>query len=336
MKRKVVFSLFLLTSLFAKAELSLNVGTNSFAGGENLESATSLGIRGDFYLDGLYHIDVGYDDLGHVKRKNSSQSVKVSRLFAQFSADGEEEYHVVPSMSVGVGYEKQSGESSDSQPFISAGVNFRYNVTNSLNFLLGTKALWKTSGRDVNFHTTFGVGYLIGEEPVNNQEEIQRVEEIKIPDRKLDIKTQFSNQIVTNQPNSQNFSPIATSNQELPPPNELSLAQAPKETIVKNSYENGILPPPTTVEAPKYVPVKSDYNQNINSKNYFIQVAAYSKYQPTSLLTRLANLGNHIILRHQGSITKALVGPYSSEYQARAALRRIKPIARSAFIYKGN
>ena len=311
MKRKLLLSVFLATSLLAKTELSLNLGTNSFAGDEKLNSATSLGIRGDFYLDNLYHIDLGYDDLGSVKVKDTTSSLKIQRVYTQFSADGEEEYHVVPTMSVGAGYENQKGDLSDSQPFVSVGVGFRYNVSNSFNFLLGTKALWKTSSRDVNFHTTFGVGYLIGEEPVNNTHEI---EEVTIPKEKVNIKTEFSPKEVE---------------QIVQVPTEIAIANDSKIITVQNQVPQVVAV--KTVQVP--VTNTNVVRQSVQ-RGYFIQVAAYSQNQPTSLLTRLSRSGNHVVLRHNGSITKALVGPYSSEESARVALGKVKRVARGAFLVK--
>ena len=320
MKRSIVLTALFATALFAKTELSLNLGTNSFAGDEELDSATSLGIRGDFYLDNLYHIDLGYDNLGDVNIKNSTKKLKIDRIYTQFSADGEEEYHVVPTMSVGVGYENQKGDLSDSQPFVSAGVNFRYNISNSFNFLLGTKALWKTSSRDVNFHTTFGVGMMLGNEPVNNEEQIQNVQ---IPEQKLDISTQFSPSEVS---------------QLTTPPTEVDLAKDSKEIVVSSSDDIVTPPQNTPVISNQIVqqPVSMQTSPTVvKTTGYYIQVAAYSKNQPTSLLTKLSKRGNHVILRHNGSITKALVGPFDSDSQARRALKKVKRVAKGAFIYKG-
>ncbi len=304
MKKGLVLSAFLLTSIFAKTEVSLNLGTNSFASSEILDSATSLGVRGDFYLDDLYHIDLGYDNLGNVQIEKLNNKLKIDRFYTQFSADGEEEYHVVPTMSVGVGYERQKGDLSDSQPFISAGINFRYNLSNNLNFLLGSKALWKTSSRDINFHSTVGIGYLFGEEPINNED---KQEEIKIPEKKLDISTQFSPKEVT---------------QVVPIPKVVPVQADVKEIAVEKI-------------SPK-IPTKIKPVQTLQSRGYFIQVGAYSKNQPIKLLTKLSKEGNHIVLRHQQNITKALVGPYSSEEKARKNLVNIRRYAKGAFIYKEN
>jgi len=317
MKRNIVLTALLATSLFAKTELSLNLGSNSFASNEKLKSSTSLGIRGDFYLDSLYHVDLGYDNLGSAKIKDSSSKIKIQRFYTQFSADGEEEYNVVPTMSVGAGYEQQKGDLGSSEPFLLAGVNFRYNISNSFNFLLGTKALWKTSSRNVNFHTTFGVGMMLGNEPVNNEEIIQ---EVVVPSKKLDISTQFTPTV------SNEVAELTT------PPTELSLASSSdsKEIIVSRTQNNMI--PQTIPQQTVVTSVPKVYT----TKGYFIQVGAFAKNRPTAMLTRLSQSGNHVILRHNGNITKALVGPYSSETQARRALIKVKRLAKGAFLYKAN
>jgi len=263
----------------------------------------------------------------HVNRLlASNSSLKIHRIYTQFSADGEEEYHVVPTMSVGVGYEKQKGDLSESQPFVSVGVGFRYNVSNNFNFLLGTKALWKTSTRDVNFHTTFGVGYLLGEEPVNNSES----EVVTIPKEVVNIKQEFNPQEVSQVVQVPTEVTLASDNKSV------AVSQIPQQTTVVNvtpsiqSVQQNITPPPAQVQV-QPLQTKVVSRPAIQS-GYFIQVAAYTKNQPTSLLTRLSKSGNHVVLRHNGSITKALVGPYSSERSARAALRKVKRVARGAFL----
>jgi len=316
MKRKILLSILMATSMFAKTELSLSIGTNSFDNDEALDTATTLGVRGDFYLDDLYHLDLGYDNLGDVTFENTNNSIKIERFYTQFSADGAEEYHVVPTLSIGAGYEKQKGDYADSEPFISLGIGFRYNVSNSFNFLLGTKALWKTSSRDINYHTTFGIGYLIDEEPANNEQ--KDVEEVIIPKKKLSI------------PELHSPAPVVVKKEPV--------VIDTKEAAVEPVSTSQTLPPPPAMEVPAISTVKvaSAAPRSIKATGYFIQVAAYTKYRPTSMLDRLAQNGNRIILRHQGRVTKALVGPFASEEEAQRALYKVKKIAKGAFIYKGN
>jgi len=312
MKRRILLGMLIASSLFAKAEISVSVGTNSFDSDEHLDTATTLGIRGDFYLDNMYHLDLGYDYLGDVNFKGTSNSINIERYYTQFSADGAEEYHVVPSLSVGLGYEKQDGVFADSEPFISLGIGFRYNVSTHFNFLLGTKALWKTDSRDIDYHSTFGVGYLFGVESVNNKDEA--VEEVVIPKEKLKIP-------------------------ELHTP----VAPVQKKEIIVDTKEASVVPQPVVIhsapmgtEVTEVKVVSKPQPQRVVSQGTFIQVAAFTQYKPTSLLNRLAASGKHIILRHQGSVTKALVGPYRSPLEAQKALYSVKKIAPGAFIYKGN
>jgi cell division septation protein DedD len=327
MRREILLGLVFATSLFAKTELSLNIGTNSFDSSENLKSSTTFGIRGDFYLDNIYHMDFGYDDLGDVYYKNSSllSPVRIKRFYTQFSADGEEEYHVVPTVSVGAGYEKQKGYLNDSEPFISLGVGFRYNVSNSFNFLLGTKALWKTSSRDINYHTTFGMGYLIDEAPANNQKE--SVEEVIIPEKKLEIP-----KVVVPEQKIFHPEPIDVKTQSV---QIESSAEIPEVVDSKLQVKPTKIKAPVLEKAPKIVASKTKKVIKPSSGVY-IQVGAFSKYKPTRVLDRLVKSGEHIILRHQGKITKALVGPYSSKGMALKALSKVRKIAPRAFIYKGN
>ena len=391
-KYKKVFIFILLnisTFLFAKTELSINVGTNSFASKEGLNSATSLGIRGDFYLDNLYHLDFGFDNFDDVKCKNSDDTATIKRLYTQFSADGEEEYHVVPSLSVGAGYERQdySDDTNAWEPFLSLGIGFRYNLSRAFNFLLGSKVLWKTHSRSINYHTTFGVGYLIDDAPVNNEDAIE-AQEVVIPSKKLQINNQYSKyststtsntyqtksyQVPQNMSISKMFSPASSQPQntssttntlqrsytQTSPVNQqpvnqqiiVSSQNIPQTSIPQTQVQTQIIEDEpidaktaATLAYPQPVTISkraSYQNQRAYTKygqgggtKYYIQVAAFSRFKPTSLLDRLYNRGYKIILRHQGGVTKALIGPYFSEYEAQKAKIQIRVIAPRAFIYK--
>jgi len=359
MKQRILLGMLVATSLFAKAEFSLSVGTNSFDSGEHLDRATTVGVRGDFYLDNIYHLDVGYDDLGDVTLKKGTifSQIGIKRYYTQFSADGEEEYHVVPTLSLGLGYEDQSGVFSDSNTYLSLGVGFRYNVSNSFNFLLGTKALWKTSTRDINYHTTFGVGYMLDEEPVNNDQDI--AQEVVIPKQKLTIPELHtpkpmpmvrepvvidSKQAIVQAPTVRSVQTVPTSATLPPPPameieavstpRVVSQPQVVQPQVVQPPVQ--VVQPPVQVVQPQVVQREVAQPQRYSMNGVFIQVAAFSRYRPTAMLDRLVRSGHHVVLRHEGSMTKALVGPYSSLSQAQRALYRVKKIAPRAFIYKGN
>ena len=324
MKRKIVLATLLATSLFAKTELSMSVGSNSFDGDEGLKNSTTFGVRGDFYLDNIYHLDVGYTDLGdnHFKDSLILDSINIKRFYTQFSADGEEEYHVVPTLSIGLGLEQQKADSNThNTSFLSLCVGFRYNISNNLNFLLGTKALWKTKSRDINYHTNFGIGYMIDSEPVNNKSE--SIDEVVVPQKELQIP-QTQPQVVEPQvvvPKEQiQQAPVVVDAKQVAV-NQVQVVKQPQ--VVLNT------PQPVPTEVPMQKPVVQ------KRSGVFIQVAAYAKSMPKNLLERLSKK-HHIVLRHQGKLTKALVGPYSSRYVAQKILPSVRRVAPRAFIYKGN
>ncbi len=318
--RKIIITIIVLSCyIFAKTEVSLLFGKNSFSGKENIVSPTSVGIRGDIYLDDLYHIDFGYDALGSVAYTNSNEKVKINRFYTQFSADGEEEYHVVPTLSIGAGFERQKGSSvAKSKPFLSLGIGFRYNISNNFNFVLGTKALWKTSDSAINYNGNVGLGYLFVDEPINNEKSAG--EEVIIPKKRLDISTRKANSTMSKE--------IGLSKMEAP---VVDLSQAMRVNSQKNR---------DIIDDKQRVLISNNYQKRrkyINkSSSYFIQVGAYSKYRPTSTLNKLAKKGYHIILRHnRNGITKILVGPYRTKNEALKRLTTIKRVVPQAFLYKG-
>ena len=335
--KKIVLAILLLFSYnaFAKTELSFSFGKESFSSKENIISPTSAGVRGDFYLDDLYHLDFGYDNLGSVAYTNSNKKVKIDRFYTQFSADGDEEYHVVPTLSIGIGLERQKGVKNSTQPFLSLGVGFRYNVSRSFNFLFGTKALWKTDDSVLNYTGSFGLGYMIDNEPVNNE---KAGEEVIIPKKKLSIEPR-ANRVVDKTINQQNctvsnsFRPSKTQVRVLSPIDKLEAKSAKRNTnrvVMIDDKERAVLESNHTIR-------KNRRYRVYQSQGYFIQVGAYSKYRPTNTLNKLARSGYHIILRHnRNGVTKALVGPYSSIEVAYRKLPAIKRIVPQAFLYKGN
>ena len=330
--RKIVLILFLfsISNLFAKTEVSMTVGKEKFSSKENLESTTSLGVRSDFYLDDLYHLDFGYDNLGSVERKNSNDSISIDRFYGQFSADGEEEYHVVPTLSIGLGYEKQDGLDANSQAFLLFGVGFRYNVSNNFNFVLGTKALLKTDDSGVDYSGNFGVGYLFGIEPVNNSKEEQ--EEVIIPKKKLDIPpVQVNEQKVDKN--------CCVSTMFKPQKRQIKVAPPITDIPLEDKGVNEDIP---VIDDKEMIVGRESFfkrdrvrSKNYINKGYFIQVGAYTQYKPVKMLNKLARNGYHIILRHMGPMTKVLVGPYESREIAYQKLKKVKKIVPTAFLYKG-
>lgn len=317
--KKVLLVAMVVSSLFAKTNVSLNIGNTNFDTKELLDSGTTLGIRGDFYLDNLYHIDLGLDSVKDVKFEDGSGSTDIKRIYTQFSADGEEEYHVVPYMGVGLGYEKVGDESDElkDQPYISANIGFRYNISNSFNFLLDGKALWKTSTRNINYVTSFGIGYMIDEQPINTQLQAQ---EIIIPTQKLEIQ-----EPVTVSSTFRTPEPIVKDYKQL--------SVAPQPLHIKPLAP--VIQQPQTHQQPVIVakPVSNMTPETVGGT--YIQVAAYKQYQPRALLSKLTRLGNKVIIRRTSSGKKALIGPYRTRGEAQKALLNIKKVTRSAFIYKG-
>ena len=317
MKKVMMLGLVVGVSMFAKTELSMSIGTNSFSSSENVKNSTSYGIRGDFYLDNLYHIDLGYDRFDSVKTKTTpSVKFKIDRFYTQFSADGEEEYHIVPTLSVGAGVEKAKARGdSSSQGFLSLGVGFRYNISQNFNFLLGTKVLWKTKSRNLNYHTTVGMGYMIDDEPANNEKE--SVEEVVIPKEKLSIPQKVKPQVIPE-------ATIQTTDVKVQSVRvEPSKIEAKTITQARPCYTSK----PTNLHPKRQV---------LHTRGTFIQVGAYTRNKPTYMLNRLSKNGYHIILRHLDHITKALVGPFESEIEARRILKDVRKFSKGAFIYKGN
>ena len=125
-----------------------------------------FGIRGTVMLTPFYGINIGYERLNSIDIKESTSTIDVDRFYGQIEVDGEEQYHVVPYITLGAGYELLSsdivvdGRKYDvSQAYISGGLGFRYNFIPELSIFVEGNALWKTDTTDLDTNLVGGLVY---------------------------------------------------------------------------------------------------------------------------------------------------------------------------------
>jgi cell division protein FtsN len=182
------------------------------------------------------------------------------------------------------------------------------------------------------------MGYLVDDEPVNNEN--KSVEEVIIPKKKLNISNVFGTkqEMVNQKPSIDDSKCKSVEIGATKVPNNINPVLEVKPQEVYTPDAQLPIPVQTVVQAPiVQAPIVQNKVERVIRRNtgVFIQVGAYAKYLPTKALKRLANNGNHIILRHRGNITKILIGPYHSRREALKAMSKIKRIVPQAFIYKG-
>ena len=90
------------------------------------------------------------------------------------------------------------------------------------------------------------------------------------------------------------------------------------------------------MKEPKVTPVATKKVVPTSGKNYYVQVGSFSKYKPNKkFLSSIEDRGYTYRFFKVNSLTKVLVGPFTSEQEARGALRNIRTnIEAGAFLTK--
>ncbi len=68
---------------------------------------------------------------------------------------------------------------------------------------------------------------------------------------------------------------------------------------------------------------------------YYVQIIAFAKSTPDAVIAKLESKGfNNYTFQNVGSVTKLIVGPYSTRSEASKELKKLKKVRRDAFIYQ--
>jgi len=118
---------------------------------------------------------------------------------------------------------------------------------------------------------------------------------------------------------------------------EESMAEAKevKEVVPEPSIPVVAKPEPVAKPTPKTKPIKTQ--KTTSSKNdYFVQVGSFSRYKPNKkFLDTITSNGFKYEFYKVDNLNKVLVGPFSTERQARSAMRKIRTnIEAGAFLTK--
>ena len=87
-----------------------------------------------------------------------------------------------------------------------------------------------------------------------------------------------------------------------------------------------------------YVPYRQIQKDNYKSEQYFVQMSAYIKREPASLIRKIEQRGynttTQTVWRNDKQVNLLLVGPYNSKAEVRHHLSDLKSLVKDAFIYK--
>ncbi len=164
--------------------LGVHFGQNFADSNSKMRDNALYGIRGTVMLTPFYGLVLGYDRLDSIDLKDTSGTTDVQRLYGLIEVDGKEQYHVVPYITFGAGYEILSndvivsGHKYDvSQAYLTGGLGFRYNFIPEMSLFIEGNALWKTDTTDVDYTALAGVVYHFNATTCDNTYVTERLKE---------------------------------------------------------------------------------------------------------------------------------------------------------------
>ena len=281
---------------------SNNNGTNGSSSGSSQSAGTQLDR---FYLNGLY----------------------------EFCGEN----RLTPYIFTGLGYENVRHEAYDleSGGFFDAGAGLKYQLNEDLNLITEAKALKRFDNSDLDIVAGLGLGMMFGAAA----SQVTPISEIEIVQQTPDVTPSIIPAVA----------PLATYDEVFPAaPSSAydSLDVVPIEEKRGFNTRAVLSEPSHAYDSYDVVPIeeKGRYTSTTltNEGNYYIQVAALfnSNGEDSSYFRRLDAAGlNHQIKEttvRGRDVKLLLVGPYSSDSEARADLRRAKSIEKGAFVKKIN
>ncbi len=301
-----------------------------------------FGIRGTVMLTPFYGINFGYERLNSIDVKESTSTIDVDRFYGQIEVDGEEQYHVVPYITLGAGYELLSsdiivdGRKYDvSQAYISGGLGFRYNFIPELSIFVEGNALWKTDTTDLDTNFIGGLVYHVNATTCDNTYVTERLK--ARPAERTTLHVGAVNP-VSGWKKSVTV-PARSAAVRKPPFRTAAATPVP----VRSSHRSVPISKRVTVVPVKKSKVKKRHSQTGRAKmhkvshtgGYYVLLGAYkTKSGLDSMLKKLRKHHVPYMLRDNQSrkLTYVMAGVYPDLHTARKALGRLKKIQPDAYI----
>jgi len=308
-------------------------GQNFADSSSKMRDNALYGIRGTVMLTPFYGLNFGIDRLDSIDVKESASTIDVTRFYAQIEVDGEEQYHVVPYITMGAGYEMLSsdivvdGHKYDvSQAYLSAGLGFRYNFIPELSFYVEGNGLWKTDTTDIDTNILAGFVYHVNATTCDDTYVTERLHEK--PEERTKLHVGKVNALSGWKKLSDKRESVRT-NSFLKPAHKSAPRAEKKITKVK----------PVVTAKKKVIKAKRHTKKHsahtaVNG-GYYILLGAYkTKSALNTMLRKLDKKGISYMLRDNQSkkLTYVMVGAYANLTKAKKALYKLRRIQPDAYI----
>jgi len=317
-------------------------GQNFADSSSKMRDNALYGIRGTVMLTPFYGLNFGIDRLDSIDIKESASTIDVTRFYGQIEIDGEEQYHVVPYITMGAGYEMLSsdvvvdGHKYDvSQAYLSAGLGFRYNFIPELSFYVEGNGLWKTDTTDVDTNFLAGFVYHVNATTCDDTYVTERLQEkpeerTKLHVGKVNALSGWRKTVgVETKVHKKPFSATAKTNidvsKQKPVMHKRPVKVAP--VVMKSTKTK-------SVQKTKIVKKSKRVHTPVNGA-YYVLLGAYKTDKGLKeMLQKLDKRGVSYILRdnHSKKLTYVMAGAYPTLQKAKSALRKLKRIQPDAYI----
>jgi cell division septation protein DedD len=315
--------------------MGVHFGENYADDNSKMRDNALYGIRATVMMTPFYGIGIGYDRLESIDIKDSPKTVDAQRYYMQIEVDGEEQYHTVPYITFGIGYEDLShdvivvekGEEQKydvSQVYLTGGLGFRYNFIPELSIYAEANALYKTDTTDVDYTILAGLQYHLNATTCDKTYITDRIHE------KPQERTVLHAGAV-NTHSGWNRGVVATKT-------AATTEQVRKnvEKPVKRTKAKSVTAKRTKVVTKKPKVKKRFYKESKVGGYYVVLGAFHTEEGLQSFLKKLERKNISYILRDskKKKLTYVMTGAYASSADAKKALRKMKSIVSDAYIAK--
>ena len=315
--------------------LGMHFGKNYADSSSKMRDNALYGIRTTVMLTPFYGLSIGYDRMESIDIKESSETIDAQRYYAQIEVDGEEQYHTVPYITFGAGYEDLSrdvyvtdGEEKKkydvSQFYLTAGLGFRYNFIPELSLYAEGNVLYKTDTTDVDYTMLAGLLYHINATTCDNTYVTERMHDK--PQEHTVLHTGAINAL-------SGWKKLPTTSVQPKKEYRHKVRQKPirKKPVAKksSSKKRHVMQKRRVVSHKK--------SKSFHSGGYYVILGAYkTKKGLESQIRKLTRAHVPYLLRdsQHKKMTYVMSGAYPTHAKAEAALKRLKALQKDAYIAK--
>ncbi len=314
--------------------LGMHFGKNYADSSSKMRDNALYGIRTTVMLTPFYGLSIGYDRLESIDIKNSSETIDAQRYYMQIEVDGEEQYHTVPYITFGAGYEDLSkdvyvrnnttgaNEKYDvSQIYLTGGLGFRYNFIPELSLYTEGNVLYKTDTTDVDYTFQAGLLYHINATTCDKTYVTDRMHDK--PQEHTSLHAGAVNNI------SGWKEPVAESVRRKRVVRERTTAAQIKPQRVHPKTLRPVLK--------KRQHILHKKHQSVAKGGYYVILGAYKTRKGLrDQIKKLERAHVPYLLRDSKykGLTYVMSGAYASQTKARLALKKLKRIQKDAYIAK--